>query len=319
MELRHLRYFVVVAEEQSMTRAARRLGIQQPPLSIQIRNLERELEVELFDRSPRKVQLNETGRSFLYDAQAILEDAEQAIVRVRQIARGERGRIVVGYTSAIGLHGRIPDIVKIFNQKFPDIIVVLEEVSAENAFEAVTSNSLDALFTWSTAASFHMLKGISVSEERMVLAIPKESSACADNKAINIFEINNQDFYFDRNICGKRVQDFFANSKNLKFLPRAFEDVSQLLSVLAIVAAGKGIALVPKYMEAFYCDNVCYKDLLGDSILSVPLNFYYFESSQESYACRFAQVVSDIAQAQHSVEKSGPERQRSSVAPAQIV
>lgn len=302
MELRHLRYFVVVAEEQSMTRAARRLGIQQPPLSIQIRNLERELEVELFDRSPRKVQLNETGRCFLYDAQAILEDAEQAIVRVRQVARGERGRIVVGYTSAIGLHGKIPDIVKIFNQKFPDIIVVLEEVSASNAFEAVTSNCLDALFTWSTAASFHMLKSRAVSEERMVLAIPKENSAWTDSKAINTFEIKDQDLYFDRNICGARVQVFFADSKNLRLLPRTFEDVSQLLSVLAIVAAGNGIALVPKYMEAFYCENVYYKDLVGGSILSVPLNLYHFESSQDSYTYRFAEVVSDIAQAQLSAE-----------------
>src|ERR1700754_430210 len=100
MELRHLRYFVAVAEEQHMTRAAARLGIQQPPLSQQIRDLESELGVQLFERAPRSIRLNAAGQLFLQDARRLLAEAQDAVTRVRQAARGESGRIAMGYTSS---------------------------------------------------------------------------------------------------------------------------------------------------------------------------------------------------------------------------
>src|ERR1700692_4181987 len=100
MELRHLRYFVAVAEEGHITRAAARLGIQQPPLSQQIHALERELDVQLFSRNTRGgVDLTSAGRALLDDARAILAQVEHALAATRRTARGEQGRIVVGFTS----------------------------------------------------------------------------------------------------------------------------------------------------------------------------------------------------------------------------
>src|SRR5207302_11479 len=108
MELRHLRYFVAVAEEGHVTRAAQRLGIQQPPLSQQIRALERELEVQLFRRKPRGVELTQAGEAFLGEARAILARVEQARAAARRTARGEAGRLGIGFTSSASFHPLVP-------------------------------------------------------------------------------------------------------------------------------------------------------------------------------------------------------------------
>ena len=100
MELRHLRYFIAVAEERHITRAAERLGMQQPPLSQQIRALERELDVQLFRRLPRGVELTDAGTALLADARAILSHVDHAFATTRRTARGEQGQIAVGFTSS---------------------------------------------------------------------------------------------------------------------------------------------------------------------------------------------------------------------------
>src|SRR3954447_3850528 len=108
MELRHLRYFVAVAEERHMTRAAERLGIQQPPLSQQIRALETELEVQLFHRKPRGVELTDAGRALFEDARAILAHVEHARAATKRTARGEQGRIALGFTVSTPFHPLVP-------------------------------------------------------------------------------------------------------------------------------------------------------------------------------------------------------------------
>src|SRR5215212_6336644 len=96
MDLRQLRYFIAVAEERHITRTAERLGMQQPPLSQQIKAMERELDVQLFFRKPRGVELTEAGRALLEDARAMLAQLDRALSRARRTARGEQGRICIG-------------------------------------------------------------------------------------------------------------------------------------------------------------------------------------------------------------------------------
>src|SRR5438874_7493319 len=108
MELRHLRYFIAVAEEKHITRAAERLGMQQPPLSQQIRALERELDVQLFLRKPRGVEMTDAGQTFLTEARAILGRIDHAAATTQRTARGEQGRISVGFTSAAAFHPLVP-------------------------------------------------------------------------------------------------------------------------------------------------------------------------------------------------------------------
>src|SRR5258708_8879564 len=146
MELRHLRYFVAVAHEGHVTRAAEKLHIQQPPLSQQIRALEREIDAALFVRHPRGVSLTDAGRSFLADAEAILAHAEHAKIRARRTARGEVGRIAVGFTTSAPFHPLLPRAIREFRAKRPDISFVLEESSSADMVSSLRDGRLDVAF-----------------------------------------------------------------------------------------------------------------------------------------------------------------------------
>ena len=119
MELRHLRYFIAVAEEKHVTRAAERLGMQQPPLSQQIRALERELDVQLFRRKPRGVELTDAGSALLADARAVLSQIDHAFATTKRTARGEQGQIAVGFTSSAPFHPFVPRIIRVVQGNFP--------------------------------------------------------------------------------------------------------------------------------------------------------------------------------------------------------
>src|SRR4030095_10334531 len=130
MELRHLRYFVTVAREGHITRAAEKLHMQQPPLSQQIKALESEIDAALFVRHPRGVSLTDAGRSFLADAEAVLAQVDRASARARRTARGEFGRIAVGFTTSPPFHPLVARAIREFRASRPDVSFVLEETGS---------------------------------------------------------------------------------------------------------------------------------------------------------------------------------------------
>src|SRR5690348_3956573 len=146
MELRHLRYFIAVAEEGLITRAAERLGIQQPPLSLQIKALERELAVQLLRRKPRGVELTEAGVLFLTRARAILQEVERASASARRTARGEEGRVVVGVTSSAPFHPLVPRAIRAFRESAPLVALVLEESGSSELVQGLHDEEIDAAF-----------------------------------------------------------------------------------------------------------------------------------------------------------------------------
>src|SRR5215467_4075804 len=127
MEIRHLRYFIAVAEEGHVTRAAERLGMQQPPLSQRIKAIERELDVRLFRRKGRGVELTDAGRTFLENARAILTHFDHTFETTRRTARGEQGRICVGVTPSCPFHPFVPRVVRAFREAYPLVSLTLEE------------------------------------------------------------------------------------------------------------------------------------------------------------------------------------------------
>src|SRR5258708_7643921 len=144
MELRHLRYFVAVAEEGHIPRAAERLGLQQPPLSQQIRALESELDVQLFRRKPRGVELTEAGRALLDDARAVLSQVEHAVATARRTARGEQGRIAVGFTSSASFHPLVVRAIRSYRDAYPLVSLALEEGGTAELVDALRQDQLDA-------------------------------------------------------------------------------------------------------------------------------------------------------------------------------
>src|SRR5262249_2134735 len=146
MELRHLRYFIAVAEEGHITRAAERLGMQQPPLSRQIKAIEREMDVQLFQRKARGVELTDAGRAFLGDARAMLAHLDHAFDSARRTGRGEQGRISVGYTTIYAFHPLVPRVIGEFQQAFPLVHLTLEESSPFDLIERVQADQIDVVF-----------------------------------------------------------------------------------------------------------------------------------------------------------------------------
>ena len=145
VDLRLLRYFLAVAEEAHLTKAAERLGIRQPPLSQQIRALEQELGVTLFNRLPRGMELTESGRALLADARNIIALVDQAVDGVRQVSRGEAGRLTVGFTGSAAFHPFVPSVIRRFRDAAPNVRLVLEESSTGELTEAVAEGRVDAV------------------------------------------------------------------------------------------------------------------------------------------------------------------------------
>src|SRR5713101_4064123 len=167
MELRHLRYFVAVAEEGHVTRAAQRLGIQQPPLSQQIRALEAELQVQLFRRKPRGVELTQAGEALFAEAQAILRQVDHAVSAARRTARGEAGRIGLGFTSSASFHPFVPSVIRAFREAHPLVALSLEESGTAELVEGLHAERIDAAFVRSPIGPAAELIVHSVLEEEM--------------------------------------------------------------------------------------------------------------------------------------------------------
>jgi DNA-binding transcriptional LysR family regulator len=148
MDLRHLRYFLAVAEAGHITGAAERLGMQQPPLSRLIQTMERELDVVLFRRKARGVELTDAGRAFYDKARAILADFDEAFEVARRTARGEQGRIRVGVTPTGPFHSLVPYAIRAFRESYPSVSLTLEEYLSADIVERLRNGRLDAAFVW---------------------------------------------------------------------------------------------------------------------------------------------------------------------------
>jgi DNA-binding transcriptional LysR family regulator len=176
MELRHLRYFVGVGEEQHFGRAAERLQIAQPALSRQIQDLEREVGFLLFERLPRGVRLSEAGKVFLSDARRILQDVDDAKRRAERIALGQAGTLRVGIATAVSWHGLVVNAFREFRRRQPDVELALHHMVSVHQVEAVVADRLDAGFAAAVTPWHEDLEHRQFALDRMVLAVPKGHS-----------------------------------------------------------------------------------------------------------------------------------------------
>jgi DNA-binding transcriptional LysR family regulator len=173
MELRHLRYFVSVGEEQHFGRAAARLHVAQPALSRQIQDLEREMGFLLFDRLPRGVRLSAAGKLFLSDARRILQDVDEAKRRAERIALGKAGTLRIGIATAVSWHGLVVDSFRESRRRQPDVELELHHLLSVHQVEAILSGRLDAGFVASLTPWHKDLAHWEFAQDRMLLAVPK--------------------------------------------------------------------------------------------------------------------------------------------------
>ncbi len=271
MELRHLRYFIAVAEEGHVTRAAERLGMQQPPLSQQIRALERELGVQLLRRKPRGVEPTEAGRALLADARAILAHLERARSTTQRTARGEQGRLAVGFTSSAPFHPFVPRVIRAFRETYPLIALTLDESGTIELIEDLRQERVDAAFIRTPVTDPMGLTVNPLLEEAMLVALPSAHALARSTTPLPLAALAAETFIVYRRRSGPGLYDaIFAACHAAGFSPAVGQEAPRIVSTLNLVAAGLGIAIVPMSLQRMQMDGVTYRPLKGAQ-LRAPL------------------------------------------------
>jgi DNA-binding transcriptional LysR family regulator len=300
MELRHLRYFIAVAEEGHVTRAAERLGMQQPPLSQQIRALERELDVQLFRRKPRGVDLTDAGRALLADARAILVHVDHAFAATRRTARGEQGRIVVGFTSSTPFHPFVPRVIRAYREAYPLVSLTLAEDGSVELIEGLRSERIDAAFIRTPAADPQGLAVAALLDEAMVAALPDTHrlapGAGRRDVPLPLAALAGETFIVYRRPSGPGLYDaIFAACHAAGFSPRVGQEAPRIVSTLNLVAAGLGISLVPASLRRMNMDGVSWRRLAGAAQPKAPLNLASRRGEASPAVRRFLDLVKRTA------------------------
>lgn len=275
MEFRHLRYFVAVAEEQHVTRAARRLGMQQPPLTQQIQALEAEIGVQLFERSPRQIRLNDAGRVFLDDARRLLRDADIAVSRVQGYAQSARLVLRIGLTTSSSMHGRTRELLKRFREERPEAVLQLEEGAAFDLLHALESGTLDVAFIRAPAPDVPGVAAQWLAEDDLVVAIPTAHPLAAASE-IRLPDLHAENLVLYRQErCTGIAQRLMATFERTGIQPRVNAETRRLMSAVNMVATGMGVTVVPQSMEALRMDSIVYRPLLADRLARAPVNMVY--------------------------------------------
>ncbi|MGY1718645.1 LysR family transcriptional regulator [Blastococcus sp. SYSU DS0552] len=265
MELRHLRYFVTVAEELHFRKAAEKLHIVQPALSKQISALERELGVPLLERDRRHVMLTEAGRVFLEEATEVLAHADGAMVRARAVSRGEVGRLNIGFIQP-ALADLLPRSLRVFRQHYPGVLLTLSEATSRTAVERIASRSMHFAFTRLPTVARPDLATEVLSEEPVSLVVPK-GHRLATQASVRLEEIAGEDtVLIDRKVEPELHDYYVAACNSAGFSPRVAHEVNSTSVAIGLVAGGLGVAFAPSSARLAPQHNVAYVPIEGDRL-----------------------------------------------------
>ena len=246
MELRHLRYFIGVAEEENVSRAALKLHVSQPALSRQIRDLEDELGFLLLERSAKSVHLTEAGRAFLIEARAVLQRAEEAVKAARAIATGESDELHVGYAPSITAR-ILPQILRAFQAELPHVRVRLHDFSTEEMLAGLRESRLQFAFVVRlTPALLRGLRFVELSRDSICLAVAPEHPL-AGRRAVTLVEIAREPLItYSRKDYPDAYENLIDLFATIKIKPRIVEEHDSVSSLIAAVESGTGIAVAPQ-------------------------------------------------------------------------
>ena len=258
MELRHLRYFVAVAEELNFTKAAQRMCTVQPSLSQQIKDLEHEVGVQLLIRSNRKVELTTEGVAFLKEARLSLEHAEKAMIDARQVANLQKDQLKIGFVPVAEMKV-FPYIMPNIRAHFPQVKIHFHSMTDADQFQALHKGEIDVAFT-RFANSHEAFEYIQIFQEPLVLIMPVDSPF-AEQRSISIKSFEQQDFIVSDPVASpqlyKIIQDFL---KQNKIAVKVVQQSTNILLNVNLVGMGVGWSLVPAYVIPLLGDKIVVKN-----------------------------------------------------------
>ncbi|MDY6901933.1 MAG: LysR family transcriptional regulator [Cyanobacteriota bacterium] len=259
MEFRQLRYFVAVAEELNFNRAAKRLYISQQALSKQIRDLEDELEIQLFYRTKHQVKLTEAGAVFLKESKQILVQAQKAVQISQRAARGEIGKIKLSFVAS-ALHTVLPKILEIFQESYPDIEIVMDENCTQDQVQALFKNESDVGFVYLPIEdkNFNIQP---IMEDSLVVVLP-ENHPLSTLENLPLKALKNESFILHPRYEGPVLYDKILNlCEGAGFVPKVVQEVHTSKTRIGWVAAGFGISFVFASLQNLINSQVVYKQV----------------------------------------------------------
>ncbi|WP_422650726.1 LysR family transcriptional regulator [Cupriavidus sp. H18C1] len=266
MEFRHLRYFLVLADELHFGRAARRLSISQPPLSLNIQQLEASVGARLFERDSKGVRLTAAGRAFRESATALLAQAEEARLLARQIEAGAVGRLRVGFVGSM-LYRGLPQKLQQFEADQPGIQIALTELNSQEQIEALLHGQLDVGFIHTSRVPDELATRL-IHSEPFVCCMPA-AHRLATRRTIALTELRGEPFVlFSRNAS----PDYYARIVDMcaaeGFYPQIRHEVRHWLSVVSLVSQGMGVAVVPAALRHSALAGAAFRPLKPSTVPS---------------------------------------------------
>jgi DNA-binding transcriptional LysR family regulator len=266
LELRHLRYFLAVARELHFGRAARRLGIAQPPLSQQIASLEILLGAALFDRSSKQVRLTAAGRALLDEADRILSLTERLPAVISAATSGRSGVLTVGFSASASL-GLIPPLFREFRRRFPAVEILLREGAGVDQLADVEAGALDVAVIRGPIDR-PSLDVQTLRREAMMLALPADHPLGAKAR-VKWSELADHDFVmFPRRSAPVLYDAIIAQCSRAGFSPRGVHEASAWSTVAALIAAGTGLGFVPESMSRVPVEGITFRALTGGTAIA---------------------------------------------------
>ncbi|WBG92622.1 LysR family transcriptional regulator [Pantoea piersonii] len=267
IELRHLRYFLAVAEELHFGHAAQRLNISQPPLSQQIMQLEQEIAAKLFIRTNRSVQLTPAGQQFLSDARAILQQVEQAAGRAARLERGEEGELRIGFTSSAPFTGLVSDALYQFRQRWPQVHIQMQEINTRQQLVPLHEGQLDLGVMRNTLLPPDLRHQLLLREP--LHAVVHWAHPLADAESISISELANEPFVFFDPQGGTALHgEILSLLHRYHIKPYIMQEVGEAMTILGLVATGLGVSILPASFARARLADVVWLPLREEDALS---------------------------------------------------
>jgi DNA-binding transcriptional LysR family regulator len=295
MELRHLRYFIAVADELSFSRAAERLQIAQPPLSQQIQALEAELGVKLFDRKKRPLQLTLAGQAFLEEARMTLANLEQAIRKTQLINQGELGSLTIGFTSSMA-NDILPSILRTFRQRYPEINLILREANSGSQIQGLRDRQTDIIFVYRTPAltEANDLEMMLLSQQSLVAVLPHHHPLTTQS-TVSLIDLADEEFIMPlRPVVTSVSEQIYALCAQAGFVPKVAQEAIFMVTILGLVAGEMGISILPSSVQNLRREGVTYRPIQEKAIAN-PLTIAWRQENSSPILQQFIDIARNVS------------------------
>jgi DNA-binding transcriptional LysR family regulator len=257
IELRHLRYFVAVAEDLHFGKAANRLGISQPPLSQQILALEREIGARLFERSNRRVELTNAGKNFLKEAVEVIERVDAAATRAERIHRGQVGEVKVGFFGSAPFVEAFQKLVFDFRTEHPDVDLILEEMPTYQQIDAILDGRLDLGFVRPLQPKPDSIQSVEIFRERLMVVMRNDHQLAARSGDLSVADLAGEPMVLYASSIGSGLyQKIVDLCRDSGFAPNVAQAANATPTMMGLVAAGMGISILPESLKRLPLDGL---------------------------------------------------------------